>query len=55
MFVNQAEMKKDGWMQGAEAFERELKVNLLKKNALLQLWICSLNNIFQYNTRAQVV
>ena len=34
---------------------RRFWVNLLKRNTVLQLWICFLNKNFQYNTRAQIV
>ena len=44
MVASRAQMKKDGWMQVAEAFERDLYVNLLKRN-VSQLWVCSPNNI----------
>ena len=37
MVVNQAEMRKDGCMQGVEAYEGDLYINLMKSNALLQL------------------
>ena len=52
--VSQGEIRKDSLMQGAAACEGDLNVNLLKRNALLQLWICFPNNAFQYNTKAQI-
>ena len=45
---------KDGWMPGVEAYEGDLQVNLLKWNTLLQLWLCSPNKVFQFETRAQI-
>ena len=54
LVLSQIETGKDGWMSGVEAYEGDLKVSLLKRNALLQLWICSQNQILQYNTKAKI-
>ena len=53
LVVSQVEMRKDGFMPEVDASERELQINLLKSDTLLQLWIYSQKKILQYNTRTQ--
>ena len=46
--VSQAEMKKGQMNARSSSMWKIFIANLLKRNTLLQLWICSPNNIFQY-------
>lgn len=40
-------------MQGVGAYEGNFQVNLLKRNTLIQVWLCFPNKIFQYNSKIQ--
>ena len=56
LIVSQVKKMNHRWIPEVDAYKGDLWINLLKiENSLLQLWICSPNKIFKYNTRVQTV